>query len=196
VTHQPLPPILIPNAATSSTNQTVPSMLQASFSFGEILANIIIIPLAFLCFLLFNHAKDFWAQRQPLSRFLRIRQNQTEAPNMASDKDETKQGYQRRYRRRRNNRRQKPYPARRRINTAVIKNLPNLFKNSDYDDKSEGPWCTCWSCSYRQDMGDIGPAPEICEKKYNCQCIKCHDKRVTEYNKWQQNFKKTKREMK
>jgi hypothetical protein len=199
VTHLPLPPILIPvvNAATFSTNQTQPSMLQASFLFGEILANIMILTLAFLCFLLFNHARDFWAQRQPLSLFLRIRQ-QPEEQTTASEADNAKQGYKRRYRRRRNNRRQKPYPARRRINTAVIKNLPNLFNNSD-DDKSvcfEGPWCTCWSCSYRQDMGDIGPAPEICEKKYNCQCIKCHDKRVTEYNKWQQNFKKTKRDMK
>jgi hypothetical protein len=106
VTHLPLPPILIPvvNAATFSTNQTVPTMLQASFSFGEILANIMIITLAFLCFLLFNHARlglgYFWAKRQPLSLFLRIRQNQTEAPTMASEADEAKQGYKRRYRRR------------------------------------------------------------------------------------------------
>jgi hypothetical protein len=51
LTHQPLPPIFIPvvNAATFSTNQTVQTILQASFSFGEILANIMIITLAFLC---------------------------------------------------------------------------------------------------------------------------------------------------
>jgi hypothetical protein len=200
VTHLPLPPILIPvvNAATYSRNETIPSIFQTSFSLGEVFTTVLILAIALLCYIFVNHAQDMWVQKQPTSLFLRIRQKQPEIPTKNEESNKT--SYKRRNRRqRRHQRRQKPYEARRRINTAVLKNLPNLLKESEEDEKSvcfEGPWCTCWSCSYRQDMGDIGPAPESCEKTFSCQCIRCHDKRVSEYNRWQYNIKKIKKDMK